>query len=33
MYRLTIRATDELLPGILLKTLEEVLSRGIPTAT
>ncbi|KAI9886918.1 MAG: hypothetical protein M1823_001287 [Watsoniomyces obsoletus] len=31
MYRLTIRATDESLPAILLKTLEEVLSRGIST--
>ena len=27
MYRITIRATDENVPGVLLKTLEETFTR------
>ena len=29
MYRLTIRATDENLPGSLLKALDAMLSQGV----
>ena len=29
MYRLTIRATDESLPALLLKTMEDLLAQGI----
>jgi AP-2 complex subunit alpha len=30
MYRLTVRATDEAVPEILLKVMEDRLAEGVP---